>query len=81
MTTPIIALLLLDEDRLTFLGSVLPPYLTLSVFHLSVNKCLAQRGLENIGDTHRWLCAGGKQTATCDYVMIFVSCKFVDVVG
>ena len=59
-----------------FLGSVLHPYLTPS-FLLSC--CPAEtirfRTKDNLGkicDTRRWLCAGGKHTATCDRVAIFL---------
>ena len=49
------------QGHLGFLVSVLPPYLTQSV-------CLSVT--EKNCDTIRWLCAGGKHTATCDRVAI-----------
>ena len=58
-----------------FLGSVLPPYLTLSdVCPMSLicnNIFLDQRRLVKNCDTRKWLCAGGKHTATCDHVTNF----------
>ena len=53
---------LLASGNLHFLGSVLPPYLTLSVWRLSVTE--KTKMTRKICDTRRWLCARGKQTAT-----------------